>query len=70
MYGLREKTVPINKVAKACLEEIYSKYPLVPGEEPEPFRCDAKTNISKWLYGGILVALCAGAALWLIRKKK
>ena len=70
MHGLREKTVPINKEAKACLEEIYSQYPLVPGEEPSPFRYGSKRNISKWLYGGILAALCAGAVLWFIRKKE
>ena len=70
MHGLREKAVPKNKAAKACLEGLYSQYPLVPGEEPAPFRYGSKRNISKWLYGGILAVLCVGAVLWFIRKKK
>ena len=67
MDGLKEKAVPLNKT---FLEELHRKYPPVPGKVPDSFRYDSKTNIPKWLYGGILAALCAGAALLLIRKKK
>ena len=67
MDGLKEKTVPLHKT---FLEELHSKYPPVPGETPVSFRYDSKTNISKWIYGGILAALCVGAVLWLIRKKE
>ena len=67
MDGLKEKTVPLHKT---FLEELHSKYPPVPGKVPDSFRYGSKMNIPKWLYGGILAALCAGAALLLIRKKK
>ena len=67
MDGLKEKTVPLHKT---FLEELHRKYPPVPGKVPDSFRYGSKTNISKWLYGGILAALCVGAVLWLIRKKK
>ena len=67
MHGLRDKVVPW---VKPSFEEFLSQYPLVPGDEPAPFRYDSKMNISKWLYGGILAALCVGAVLWFIRKKK
>ena len=67
MHGLRDKVVPWDKPK---FEEFLSQYPLVPGDEPAPFRYGSKRNISKWLYGGILAALCAGAVLWLTRKKK
>ena len=67
MDGLKEKTVPMHK---PFLEELYRKYPPVPGKVPDSFRYDSKTNIPKWLYGAILAALCAGAVLWFICKKK
>ena len=67
MHGLRDKVVPW---VKPSFEEFLSQYPLVPGDEPAPFRYGSKRNISKWLYGGILVVVCAGAVLWFVRKKK
>ncbi|MCL1920883.1 MAG: hypothetical protein FWG50_07365 [Kiritimatiellaeota bacterium] len=35
LHGLRDKTVPFD--GKTCFEDVLSKYPLVPGDEPAPF---------------------------------
>ena len=73
MHGLREKTVPMNETAKTYLEELYSKYPLVPGEAPDSFRYGFFRNLdkgTKMLCGSIFIVLCVGAVLWFIRKKK
>ena len=67
MHGLRKKT---KFQDKAFLEELYSKYPLMPGEDPDSFWYGFKMNIFKWLCGSILSVTSIGAVLWFIRKKK
>ena len=66
MHGLRAKAEPRDKTTKTYFEGLYSKYPLVPGEEPAPFRYDS----SKRERVGIIIfaVVYAGAVLWLILK--
>jgi len=65
MRELSKKALPLHKgfSSKKEIEGLLATYPLVSGDEPTP----AKRS---WLCIGILSALCAGAVLWLIRRKK
>ena len=69
MHGLREKALPRDKTTKTYFEELYSKYPLVPGEKPAPFRYDSNKGTMAVIII-LIVVVCVGAILWFIRKRK